>query len=160
MTGRKFCLPSEAQWEFAARGGNKSRGVRYAGSNNFDEVAWYWKNSGDKLLDGEWNKEKVKNNNYRCHAVGKRAPNELGLYDMCGNVWEWCNDWYGSYEDNDQINPNGPSSGPERVQRGGCFFVENPARISYRSSGDPNDRFSNVGFRLALRLSQEELTQL
>ena len=104
LTGRNFRLPTEAEWEYAARGGNKSKGYKYAGSNTIDNVAWYKDNSGDKT-----------------HPVGSKAPNELGLYDMNGNVWEWCQDWFGDYSSSAQTNPTGPASGELRVNRGGSF---------------------------------------
>ncbi len=93
----------------------------YAGSNNPDEVAWYWQNSGDKQLTGEWDWDRIMKNNCRTHQVGTKASNELGLYDMSGNVWEWCSDWYGSYSSSAQMNPY-KNSGSGRVGRGGSWF--------------------------------------
>ena len=104
LTGRNFRLPTEAEWEYAARGGNRSRGYKYSGSNNPSDVSWDIDNSGDKT-----------------HPVGSKRPNELGLYDMSGNVYEWCSDWYGTYSSSSQTNPTGPSSGWGRVKRGGCW---------------------------------------
>ena len=101
-TGQKFRLPTESEWEYAARGGNKSKSYRYSGSNSIDNVAWYYGNSGSTT-----------------HAAGTKIPNELGIYDMSGNVWEWCGDWYGSYSSGSQTNPTGASSGTYRVLRGG-----------------------------------------
>ena len=133
LTNKKFRLPTEAEWEFAARGGNKSRDYKYAGSNNLDEVAWYDDNS-----DGH------------THPVKTKAPNELGLYDMSGNVWEWCNDWWGNYPSTAQTNPQGPTSGSCRVCRGGGWDdVARGCRSSYRGSGIPDDRCGRLGFRLS-----------
>ena len=134
LTGRKFLLPTEAEWEYAARGGNRSRGYKYSGSNNLSDVAWYPDNSGDKA-----------------HPVGSKSPNELGLYDMSGNVWEWCSDWDGAYSSSSQTNPTGPSSGWYRVYRGGSWYhVADFCRLSYRRSEVPNRRYVSFGFRLAL----------
>ena len=131
-TGRKFRLPTEAEWEFAARGGNYSRHYKYSGSNNLDDVAWYGDNSGD-----------------RTHHVGIKQANELGLYDMSGNVWEWCSDWYGSYSSYSQNDPTGPNSGSYRMRRGGSW--DNGA-ANCRSSNrySPGDRFHTLGLRLVL----------
>jgi len=135
MTGENFRLPTEAEWEFAARGGNKSRGYKYAaGSNTIDDVAWYWDNSSE-----------------RTHDVATKQANELGLYDMSGNVWEWCYDWYGSYSSAAQTNPTGPASGNYRVGRGGSWGIDARfCRISFRYNYTPSYRFSGMGFRLAL----------
>lgn len=134
MTGKHFRLPTEAEWEYAARGGNKSIGYKYAGSDNLDRVAWYVSNSGSTT-----------------HDIGQKSPNELGLYDMTGNVWEWCADRYGSYEIGVQSNPVGPSSGSGRVCRGGSwYFSARFCRVSYRVNGSPGDTFNDLGLRLAL----------
>ena len=133
-TGKNFRLPTEAEWEYAARGGKKSKGYKYAGSNNIGSVAWYDDNSGSKT-----------------HEVKGKSPNELGLYDMSGNVWEWCSDWKGSYSSDSQTNPIGASSGSLRVLRGGSWI--NGARIcrvSLRSSFGPGNRGNSGGFRLCL----------
>ena len=136
LTGRNFRLPTEAEWEYAARGGNQSNGYKYAGSNNIGGVAWYNENSGRKT-----------------HAVKGKSPNELGLYDMSGNVWEWCGDWYGSsyYLSSSSNNPEGPSSGSRRVSRGGGWNCgERNCRVSNRSYDGPGDRNYLSGFRLCL----------
>ena len=134
LTGRNFRLPTEAEWEFACRGGNNSRGYKYSGSNNLANVAWYDHNS-----DGQ------------THPVATKAPNELGIYDMSGNVWEWCGDWYANYTSNSQTNPKGPQSGSYRVDRGGGWFnYVRGCRSSLRSYDDPADRDNYLGLRLAL----------
>ena len=134
LTGKKFSLPTEAQWEYAARGG-KSGGTKYSGSDNIGNVAWYEDNSGD-----------------RTHPVGMKKPNSLGIYDMSGNVWEWCQDWYGDYSSYSQTNPTGPDSGwSYRVYRGGCWFsLARVCRVSIRSGYAPGSRYSDLGFRLCL----------
>lgn len=135
LLGMKFNFPTEAQWEYAARGGNKSQGYLYAGSNTIGDVAWYTDNSSSKT-----------------HEVKGKQANELGLYDMSGNVWEWCYDWYGSYSSGGQTNPTGPSSGSSRVLRGGGWFdVARACRSSLRGFNSPSLRNSHNGFRLALQ---------
>lgn len=134
MTGRQFRLPTEAEWEYAARGGKKSTNAKYSGSSSISNVAWYGDNSGGQT-----------------HSVGKLRPNELGIYDMSGNVWEWCYDWYGSYDSASQIDPMGPSSGSCRVLRGGSWYNDaRSCRVSDRYDYGPGDRDGNRGFRLVL----------
>mgnify|MGYP000142104636 FL=1 len=132
LTGLNFKLPTEAQWEYAARGGRLSKGYKYSGSNNLGEVGWYGRNFGNCT-----------------HRVGQKQPNELGLYDMSGNVFEWCEDWYGDYSVASQRDPSGTASGSGRVFRGGCWFnVARYCRVSNRSSFTPDYRHSYLGFRL------------
>ena len=134
ITGEHFSLPTEAQWEYAARGGSKSKGYKFSGGNILGNVAWYADNSGSTP-----------------HQVGTKDPNELGLYDMSGNVWEWCYDLYGNYSSESQNNPTGPTSGSVRVLRGGSWsYFAGLARVSYRLYGQPGSRFSGRGFRLVL----------
>lgn len=143
---RGFRLPTEAEWEYAARGGNQSKGYEYSGSNNIKEVAWHDGNSGKKT-----------------HPVGTLNPNELGLYDMSGNVWEWCHDWYGDkYYDACKSkgtvqNPLGPEKGSYRVLRGGSWISGYPqyCRVAYRSHVAPDFRDGSRGFRLAASLSSQ-----
>lgn len=135
LTGKNFRLPTEAQWEYAAQGGVKSKKHTYAGSNDVNKVAWFSGNSDNKT-----------------HKVGTKLPNELGIYDMSGNVWEWCNDWYSSsYSPTDETDPKGPSSGSNRVIRGGswCSNVDR-IRIAYRYEDIPSRCISYLGFRLVL----------
>ena len=140
LTGLNFRLPSEAEWEFAARGGNASLGYKYSGSNIADNVAWY--------LDNSPSSGSI---NYGTQTVATKQPNELGIYDMSGNVLEWCQDWMGDYSEEPQINPIGPDSGGARVVRGGCFeYYENDMSVTWRGSL-PNFLFVNsLGLRLAL----------
>ena len=134
LTGKRFRLPTEAEWEYAARGGNRSNHTQYSGGSMIDDVAWYYGNSGSKT-----------------HSVKTKKPNELGLYDMSGNVWEWCQDWKGSYSSNAQPNPTGPDSGSYRVFRGGSWFNgDRNCRSSNRNSYSPGNRNYDLGLRLAL----------
>ena len=133
LTGKNFRLPTESEWEYAARGGNRSRGYKYSGSNGLSDVAWFDDNSGGKT-----------------HPVGCKNPNELGLYDMSGNVWEWCSDFYGIYDSSSQTNPIGVSSGSYRVSRGGsCLGDASFCRSSSRGYFGPVFCGFN-GLRLAL----------
>lgn len=133
MTGKKFRLPTEAEWEYAARGGNKSRGYQYSGSNNLSDVAWYEDNSGKKT-----------------HAVGSKQSNELGIYDMSGNVSEWCQDRWGYYSSSSQTNPIGANSESLRVRRGGYWGDYAGCRSSCRFSTALGRRFMTLGLRLIL----------
>ena len=133
QTGKQYRLPTEAEWEFAARGGNKSRGYKYSGSNTVDNVAWYGDNSLNKT-----------------QTVGTLSPNEIDIYDMSGNVWEWCNDKYNEYNGNSQTNSQSTFSGSYRMFRGGgCRNYAKNVRVSYRNCGAPGDRNNSIGFRLA-----------
>jgi formylglycine-generating enzyme required for sulfatase activity len=136
LTGRKFRLPTEAEWEYAARGGNQSKGYKCAGSSTIGNVAWY-----------------VDNSDQQTHCVKAKESNELGLYDMSGNVDEWCKDWYDSsyYASSSSSNPTGPSTGSKRVCRGGSWNSgEKSCRVSHRSYNSSDARKSICGFRLAL----------
>ena len=134
LTGRRFRLPTEAEWEFAARGGNKSKGDKYAGSKHMGLAGWYYMNSVSSS-----------------HPVKEKAANELGLYDMSGNVWEWCSDWYGRYDRVLQIDPQGPDVGEERVLRGGGWAYYAPrCRVSFRYKFNPEHSNSSYGFRIVM----------
>lgn len=135
LTGANFRLPTEAEWEFAARGGNNSQGYKYSGSNTIDDVAWYHDN---------WTIENT-------HDVAQKLPNELGLYDMTGNVEEWCQDWYGNYSSSSQTNPTGPTTGTYRVSRGGDWYtITKFCHVSFRNSDRPGYKTDSRGLRLAL----------
>jgi formylglycine-generating enzyme required for sulfatase activity len=131
-TGKNYRLPTEAEWEYAARGGNQSRNYKYSGSNQVADVAWYTSNSGSTT-----------------HPVGTKQANELGIYDMSGNVCEWCNDWAGNYSSSSQTNPTGASSGTLRVLRGtGWLNFAKGARVSHRNFITPGSGYNAIGFRL------------
>jgi len=138
MTGRTFRMPTEAEWEFAARGGNRSHGYKYAGSDNLDEVAVF--------------------TGYRYPLVRTKAPNELGLYNMSGGVFEWCQDWFGPYGSEPLVNPVGPESGTERAIRGGCYYWMDPTycRVSCRIGADPVPENYTDNYPIGLRLVMEE----
>ena len=134
LTGEAFRLPTEAQWEYAARGGNQAQGRLYSGSDAIDDVAWYKSNSSSTT-----------------NPVKTKAPNELGIYDMSGNVYEWCSDWKGSYSSAAQTDPTGPATGSARVIRGGGWGnIAKGCRVASRCcGGTPSYSFSNLGLRLA-----------
>lgn len=133
LTGKQFRLPTEAEWEYAAAGGNKSREYKFSGSNNEEKVAWHRENSSSST-----------------HDVKTKKANEIGLFDMSGNVWEWCQDWYAeNYKNAGANNPTGPTTGTERVTRGsGCNDTLQP--IQYRGHKKPTDRSGYIGLRIAL----------
>lgn len=134
LGGKRFALPTEAQWEFAARGGMESKGYKYAGSNQLSVLAWSESNS-----------------NRSTHPVAQKQPNELGLYDMSGNVYEWCSDWYGDYSIAEKMNPKGPNRGSYRVIRGGAWCHNaGCCRVSYRANYLPTNKGNGIGLRLCL----------
>ena len=143
LKGAKFRMPTEAEWENAARGGMLSKGYKYSGGNNLDSLAWFDANSGSRI-----------------HPIKQKAPNELGLYDMSGNVWEWCSDWYGNYkpdgDDEVLVNPQGPKTGYQRVIRGSSnSYYSRSCRVSCRFSLEPEGKnYDNIGFRLVMDESQ------
>jgi formylglycine-generating enzyme required for sulfatase activity len=140
LTGRQFCLPTEAQWECAARGAKKGHGYTYAGSNNYNEVAWCKNNIP------------TQDDFYGTQMVATKAPNELGLYDMSGNVMEWVQDWYGVYSWDDVLNPRGPYEGTDRVIRSGCWLADAQyCKVVCREHDIPSNKNFVVGLRLALR---------
>jgi formylglycine-generating enzyme required for sulfatase activity len=132
-TGKQYRLPTEAEWEYAARGGNQGEGYQYSGSHFIKDIAWFNDNSGSTT-----------------HPVGTKQSNELGIHDMSGNVYEWCYDCYGPYPASAQYNPVGASSGFYRVHRGGCFYSDAfLCHVAYRSYYSPGDHYYQLGFRLA-----------
>lgn len=135
-TGQTFNLPTEAEWEFAARGGINSKGYLYSGSNSLDEVAWYSDNSS-----------------YQAHRCGRKMANELGIYDMSGNVWEWCADWYADtyYKQSGQYSPTGPDRGRDRILRGRSWGSKGDGmRVTYRNNELPYNSAVDIGFRVAI----------
>ena len=134
LTGENFRLPTEAEWEYAARGGNQTAGSIFSGSNNIDEVAWFYFNS-----------------DYATRPVAGKSDNELNLFDMSGNVSEWCSDWYGAYPTEPQVNPVGPVEGSRRILRGGSWrSISRDCRNTSRYGDTPDQRGDEVGLRLAL----------
>lgn len=133
LSGGHYRLPTEAEWEYAARGGKNSAGFRYSGSNNVNDVAWYYANTKGKL-----------------RKSGFKNPNELGLYDMSGNIYEWCADWYGAYSGGPEIDPEGIGNGDSRVIRGGdCTEEAYSCQVWARNAMNPDGHMRYLGFRLA-----------
>jgi formylglycine-generating enzyme required for sulfatase activity len=143
LTGKSYRLPTEAEWEYAARGGVSSVGTLYAGANDANTVAWNNSNSSTKV-----------------HEVATKKANELGLYDMTGNVWEWCSDWYGSYTASNQTNPTGVRSGTYRVLRGGSWYRTPGLPSSVSACGTPDYRNHGIGFRVVLPVKVDSTFQL
>ena len=144
QTGKNYRLPTEAEWEYAAKGGKSSKGYTYSGSNDLNSVAWNIDNSGRKT-----------------HAVGGKQANELGVCDMTGNVWEWCSDWYGTYNSYSETNPTGASSVQHRVLRGGSWNASAYyCRTADRNGGNPDIRYYYYGFRIVLPVEDESKSEI
>lgn len=144
ITGMPFRLPTEAEWEYAARGGNRSKSFRFAGGNIVENVSWGLSNAG-----------------FRTHEVGKKQPNEVGLYDMTGNVSEWCSDWYAPYHFGTVPNPQGPTTGKEKIIRGSSYSnCQDNSYLSHRYMAVPTEATSYCGMRLALTLPNEPTLQV
>ncbi len=143
-----YRLPTEAEWEYAAGGGQLSKSYSYSGSDNVDEVAWYWKNSGDMPLKGFWNWPEIKENHDQTKPGGEKKPNELGLYDMSGNVRQWCWDWFGDLQTK-VTDPQGSHSGFARVWKGGGWMGDAPfCKPSFRGYLAANGMGPDQGFRI------------
>lgn len=147
LTGKNYLLPTEAQWEFAAIGGNGSKGYLYCGSDHIGDVAWFGQAHGNTYDDG--------NSGEHPHPVGTKAPNELGIYDMSGNVWEWCRDWYSDYSEASLINPAGSSDGNTKIMRGGSWASSaRSCRVTNRLEYDPSKHNNKRGFRIVLEYNK------
>lgn len=143
-----YRLPTEAEWEYAAEGGQKSRGYTYSGGNDVGQVAWYWRNAGDKYLDGFWTWHVIEMNYDKPKRVGGKPPNELGLYDMSGNVREWCWDWFGDLPTN-VTDPRGSDRGSFRVWKGGGWIGDAfCCATSFRGQYEPYNKAPDQGFRV------------
>lgn len=135
-----YRLPTEAEWEYAAAGGQISKSYTYSGSNNADDVAWYWRNAGNEYLSGDWNWSVIENNNNKTKSIGELKPNELGLYDMSGNVREWCWEWHQDLE---------TKSNTHRIWKGGGWIGDAiSSELSYQGKFEANGKGSDQGFRL------------
>lgn len=136
-------MPTDVEWEYAASGGQLSESYTYSGSHNVDEVAWYWRNAGDQYLSGDWSWPTIENNNNQTNSVGLKEPNELGLFDMSGNVREWCWDWYGELGGDNE-------SGSLRVVKGGGWLGDvSSNEISFRGKFEASGIGPDQGFRVA-----------
>jgi formylglycine-generating enzyme required for sulfatase activity len=155
-----YRLPTEAEWEYAASGGRMARSYVYSGSDNIDDVAWYWRNAGDRALSGAWNWPAIQQNHDQTKPVGGKRPNELGLYDMSGNVREWCWDWQGELPNN-VADPTGSHGGFRRIWRGGGWIgAEFCCASAFRGDLAANGKGPDQGFRVCrTRLTDRSLTR-